>query len=136
MLSNEQPQEFFATIEKILVGVQEPSVLPDGKKDWDTEQSRVLLKHATLGFVGNLCVETKLRVHVAANVGGVLERVVSMLEIDVKGMPFDWIESISKELAVLINASLEEKAQQYLTDKNIVATIEAVLKIAKSKDDA
>jgi len=30
-----------------------------------------------------------------------------MLDLDVKSMPFDWVESITKELAVCINCSLE-----------------------------
>ena len=65
MLSTETPTEFFATIEEILKNVQQKSPLKDNKQDWDSEPNRVLLKQATLGFVGNLCVEPKLRGHVA-----------------------------------------------------------------------
>ncbi len=61
MLSTETPTEFFSTIEEILASVQQKCVLQDGKPDWSNEQNRVLLKQACLGFVGNLCVEPKLR---------------------------------------------------------------------------
>jgi hypothetical protein len=110
MLCNEAHQEFFGSIEEILASVQDVEKQKDGKVEWDKEQARVLLKHATLGFVGNLCVEAKLRGHVASDVGKVFSRVISMLEKDTKETPFDWIDSISKELAVLINAGIEEKA--------------------------
>jgi hypothetical protein len=33
-----------------------------------------------------------------------------MLELDSKDMPFDWIESSAKELAVLINIGNDERA--------------------------
>jgi len=33
-----------------------------------------------------------------------------MLKADSEQRPFDWVEQITKELAVLINCSLEEKA--------------------------
>ena len=82
MLSTETPTEFFATIEEILKSVQHLSPLKDNKTDWPNEQNRVLLKQATLTFVGNLCVEPKLRAHVALDVGGIQSRVFSMLEQD------------------------------------------------------
>jgi hypothetical protein len=76
MLCQEAPLEFFGSLEEILASVQNVEKEKDGKTDWAREQPRVLLKHATLGFVGNLCVEAKLRDHVASDVGKVLSRVV------------------------------------------------------------
>lgn len=77
---------------------------------WDVEKDRVTLKHVSLGLVGNLCVEPKLRANVAQNMGSILGRVVCMLEDDIKKMPFDWVDSTSRELAVLINSGLDDRA--------------------------
>jgi len=56
--------------------------------------------------------------------GNVLSRVYAMLEHDVKTMPFDWVEAISRELAVCINTSLEPVALKYFCDKGIVTICE------------
>lgn len=37
-----------------------------------------------------------------------------MMGEDVKAMPFDWVESITKEMAVVINCSLEPVALNYI----------------------
>jgi hypothetical protein len=63
--------------------------------------------------------------------GGVLSRVYSMLQADTKEKPFDWVESLTKELAVLINCSLEEKTIELLASKDIVYICDTVLKQAK-----
>lgn len=78
------------------------------------------MKGATLGFVGNLCVEVKLRQVIGADMGGVLSRVYVMLQSDVNSKPFDWVEGVTKELAVLINCSLEDKAVKFIAEKDIV----------------
>jgi hypothetical protein len=57
---------------------------------------------------------------IAADMGGVLTRVYSMLQADTTEKPFDWVESLTKELAVLINCSLEEKTVEVLSNKDIV----------------
>jgi hypothetical protein len=66
--------------------------------------------------------------------GGVLSRVFAMLEADVKTMPFDWVDSITKELAVCINCSLEASALKFLSERNIVTLCETVLKVTKFKE--
>lgn len=66
--------------------------------------------------------------------GGVLSRVFAMLEADVKTMPFDWVDSITKELAVCINCSLEASALKFLSERNIVTLCETVLKVTKYKE--
>lgn len=95
---------------------------------WDAEKDRVTLKHTSLGLVGNLCVEPKLRVNVAADMGKILSRVICMFENDVNNLPFDWIDSSSRELAVLINSGLEERAQIFMADKNIVPLLDQCVK--------
>lgn len=67
----------------------------------------MLLKGATLGLVGNLCIEPKLRSQIAADTAKLLSRVLSMFEQDVKELPFDWIDSVARELAVLINTGTD-----------------------------
>jgi hypothetical protein len=52
--------------------------------------------------------------------GGVLSRVYSMLQTDTAEKPFDWVESLTKELAVLINCSLEDKTVELLAKRDIV----------------
>lgn len=122
MLAMEPPVEFLTTIENILEMTSKTQLTLEDKSkiDWDFESKRSLLKGATLGFVGNLCVEVKLRQVIAADMGGVLSRVYVMLQSDVNSKPFDWVEGVTKELAVLINCSLEDKAVKFIAEKDIV----------------
>ena len=122
MLAMEPPVEFLTTIENILEMTSKTQLTLEDKSkiDWDFEIKRSLLKGATLGFVGNLCVEVKLRQVIAADMGGVLSRVYVMLQSDVNSKPFDWVEGVTKELAVLINCSLEDKAVKFIAEKDIV----------------
>lgn len=122
MLAMEPPVEFLTTIENILEMTSKTQLTIEDKSkiDWDFESKRSLLKGATLGFVGNLCVEVKLRQVIAADMGGVLSRVYIMLQSDVNSKPFDWVEGVTKELAVLINCSLEDKVVKFIAEKDIV----------------
>lgn len=122
MLAMEPPVEFLTTIENILEMTSKTQLTIEDKSkiDWDFESKRSLLKGATLGFVGNLCVEVKLRQVIAADMGGVLSQVYIMLQSDVNSKPFDWVEGVTKELAVLINCSLEDKAVKFIAEKDIV----------------
>lgn len=133
MLAMEPPVEFLTTIENILEMTSKTQLTLEDKSkiDWDFESKRSLLKGATLGFVGNLCVEVKLRQVIAADMGGVLSRVYVMLQSDVNSKPFDWVEGVTKELAVLINCSLEDKAVKFIAEKDIVQLCESVLKQTK-----
>ena len=54
-----------------------------------------------------------------------------MLSEDVKAMPFDWVESITKEMAVVINCSLEPVALNYIAQNQAVQLAETVLKACK-----
>ncbi len=133
MLAMEPPVEFLTTIENILEMTSKTQLTIEDKSkiDWDFESKRSLLKGATLGFVGNLCVEVKLRQVIASDMGGVLSRVYIMLQSDVNSKPFDWVEGVTKELAVLINCSLEDKAVKFFAEKDIVQLCESVLKQTK-----
>lgn len=61
--------------------------------------------------------------------GKILSRVVVMFQVDIKETPFDWVDSSSRELAVLINSGLDERAQIFMAEKGIVATIEEAIKM-------
>jgi hypothetical protein len=63
--------------------------------------------------------------------GGVLAKVFKILEIDVKQMPFDWVDSTTRELAVCINCGLESVALKYFSDNGIVALLETIVKAIK-----
>ena len=78
-----------------------------------------------------MCVEQKLRQVIAADMGGILSRVYSMLQADTAEKPFDWVESLTKELAVLINCSLEEKTIELLAGKDLVQICDSILKQTK-----
>lgn len=56
MLKTENTQTFFATLRDILVTTE-----PDDKDEKQVRADKVLLKHALLGFIGNLCVDALLR---------------------------------------------------------------------------
>ena len=67
--------------------------------------------------------------------GGVLAKVFKILEIDVKQMPFDWVDSTTRELAVCINCGLESVALKYFSDNGIVALLETIVKAIKFQTD-
>lgn len=46
-------------------------------------------------------------------------------------MPVDWVESITKEMAVVINCSLEPVALAYIAQQQVVQLAETVLKVCK-----
>lgn len=137
MLASEPPQEFLTMIESILALVEKPLIdqSKSDSKDWQGEGKRTLLKHAILNLIANLCVDVQLRQWIAADMGGVFSRIYSMLEIDVKQAPFDWIDSTTRELAVCINCALEATALKFLTERGIISLCEALIKKLKFKED-
>jgi len=64
-----------------------------------------------------------------------LKRVILMLENDSKDLPFDWIDSTNRELAVLINTGNDERAQQIMNDSNVLLSLEQLIKQAKTSDE-
>lgn len=57
-----------------------------------------------------------------------------MLDKDVREQPHDWVDSVSRELAVCVNAGLEISAMQLLCQKGLVPLLEQLLKQLKFKD--
>ena len=57
-----------------------------------------------------------------------------MLEQDSNELHFDWIESSQKELAVIINAGNEDKAQAIMLDSKLIPMLEKLVVKAKTSD--
>ena len=90
------------------------------------EGQRVLLKGTTLNFIGNLCVEPVLRQHISADMGGLPSQVYTLFSEDIKKRPFDWIDSVVRELHVLANCSIEAAAQTVISSKDFDKVIELI----------
>lgn len=129
-LAQEPPLEFFQTISAVLQLVQTSFIDQKDRKntDWEKEKQRLVLKHSVLNFVVNLCNDSKLRAHFASNMGGVLELCFGMLKQDVDEMDSDWVDTASRELAVLINSCLDANALKYVCSNGIVQVSEKILK--------
>lgn len=80
-----------------------------------------------INFIVNLCNDAKLRAHIASNMGGVLASCFKMLEVDSERLDYDWIDSITKELAVFINSCLDPNALKYVCENGIVKVCERLL---------
>lgn len=130
LLASEPPAEFMSMVATVLSQTEVPCMV-EGKIDWEGEHKRVLLKQAAINFIGNLCCELKLRQHIASDLGSIFSKIFKMLAEDIKAMPFDWVESITKEMAVVINCSLEPVALNYISQNNVVPMVETVLKVCK-----
>ncbi len=70
MLKTENTSNFFSTIRQILASNE-----IEEKDDKIVKADKVLLKHATLAFIGNLCVDAQLRATLAMNSEQILETV-------------------------------------------------------------
>ena len=88
---------------------------------------KVLLKHAALAFIGNLCVDPQLRLRVAANLEEVLATVYLEFERDAANKGLMWQESATRELGVLINTAIETQGQQFLVGRGAVMCVEKLL---------
>lgn len=86
--------------------------------------------------MGNLCGDPTLRQHVASNKEGILEEVILHLRTDVEGKPAFWTETVTRELAVLINVSIEGTAQTYLiSEVGVFAQLETLITTVLYKDE-
>lgn len=141
------PLEFIKTLTSILESVMKPNIFNENFNEkeeetkeqeaarLDNETQRVLLKQAMLSFVANLCAEAQLRVHISADMGGLLSKVYEVFVADTAMRPFDWVESITKELAVFVNASVETSAQTMLASKGVVTMCESLLSTVKPEKE-
>jgi hypothetical protein len=125
-----------ATIQMVLKQVEGSLLNKEdrAKTDWKAEGDRCCLKQATINFIVNLCNDKKLREHIASNMGGILLTVFEMLKNDVKEQQYDWCDSVSREVAVCINAGLEVSALKLFSENGVVKMIEDLLKILKFKE--
>jgi len=65
-----------------------------------------------------------LRKFIAANNGGLLLQITQNFVDDVKYADFDWIDIASKEMAVMINTSLENVATEMLMKQETYKVVE------------
>lgn len=135
-LASEIPSEFLSTIQIVLAKVKKSLINTEDrtKTDWKLEGDRVCVKYATMNFVVNLLNDPKLRQHIASNMGNVLSTIFDMLKEDVATMSHDWVDSVSRELAVCINAGLEVTALKYFCDNGVVEMCESLIKALKIKE--
>ena len=84
--------------------------------------------------MGNLCCEKALRLHFANDNEEVLTQVINDLNQDTKDKPFDWEDMVFKELAILINVSLEQQAQKLIFAKKVTDSLENLIMHCKSTE--
>jgi hypothetical protein len=65
------------------------------------------------GFLANLAVDSTFRKFIAAD--EFLDQVVELVRTEVEKKNFDWIDSIEKELGVLINVATVKSVGEFLT---------------------
>ena len=73
--------------------------------------------------------------HISQDMGGLLSQVYNLFAEDIKGRPFDWIDSASRELHTLANCSIQPEAQGLLASKDFDKVIELIFKAIKVKPD-
>jgi len=71
-------------------------------------RDKSLLKTALYSLIGNLCVEKSLRLKFASDLNGILTQIITDFTTDIKEKKFDWLDMGHKQLAILINVSVEE----------------------------
>jgi hypothetical protein len=70
-------------------------------------------------LIGNLCNEKSLRLKFASNTGDILSQVVTDFKIDIKERKFDWLDMMTRQLAIFINVSVEDSGRNQLISSNI-----------------
>ena len=85
---------------------------------------RILLKQTLCGFISNLALDATFRNFFAAP--EFLEYMVELLKIEKERKNFDWIDSIERIFAVLINCSLATPAQEYLAKAGVFELVEGI----------
>ena len=87
-----------------------PNGKDEKKNTWVKQEMRdkSLLKTALYSLIGNLCVEKSLRLKFASDLNGILTQIITDFTTDIKEKKFDWLDMGHKQLAILINVSVEE----------------------------
>ena len=139
MLAKEDTREFMATLKQILVQVKETDVPgeDDDKDEFEKKEvaHKSLAKSAVYCLCGNLCIEKKLRVSMAADEAGVLSQVLADFRADQAAKNFDWLDLMSKQLAVFVNVSIEKPAQALFTKANLMADLEEPIMLCRTTDE-
>jgi len=125
MLARENLQEFLGTIKDILDQIQVERTFEDACEEYEEENKdpatrkrfedkeiadKSLLKNTLYALIGNLCTEKTLRTNFANDLAGILSQIVEDFKLDLKNKKFDWLDMMTKQLAVFINVSLETSA--------------------------
>lgn len=158
MLAREDSREFFGTIAKLLkaakLAVKYEDTLAkghdaDGKHESDSNltkeqkikkhedkqaSDRCLLRSSIYAFIGNLCGEASLRKQFAADYQGILSQVVVDFRADISEGAFDWVDMVFKQLAFLVNVSIEGEGQRTMFELEMLPDIEAMFKKCNSQD--
>ena len=160
MLSREDSREFFMTIAMLLKAAK--VVVPyedtlakahdaEAREESDsslTEEQRkkahhaletaqrLTLRSAIYAFIGNLCGEASLRKKFASDFEGVLSQVSVDFRTDLTEASFDWVDMVFKQLAFLVNVSLEAEGQRQMFELELLPDIETLLKRCNSTDAA
>jgi hypothetical protein len=86
--------------------------------------------------VGNLCGEASLRKKFAGDFEGVLSAVTVDFRTDLTQASFDWVDMVFKQLAFLVNVSLEAEGQRQMFELELLPDIDMLLKRCNSTDAA
>ena len=68
---------------------------------------------------------------ISADSGELLSQVLSIFKRDVATLPFDWVESVNKELQILVNCGLELSASKIYVSAEASKQCEILLTIVK-----
>lgn len=149
MLARENLQEFMATIKQILDKIHIERKFEDVCEDLEQENKdeaakkrfedkeitdKSVLKNAIYAFIGNLCTERTLRLCFANDQGGILSQILHDFKTDLAARKFDWLDMMTKQIAVFINVSLETSAQKMLFEKGLLTDLEQVVMACKSTE--
>ena len=125
MLARENLQEFMGTIKEILDQIKVERTFEDACEDYEEENKdaatkkrfedkeiadKSLLKNTLYALIGNLCTEKTLRVNFANDLGGILSQIVEDFKTDLKNKKFDWLDMMTKQIAIFINVTMEVPA--------------------------
>lgn len=102
MLRTENTNEFFGTLKQVLQSTDAEET--DKQKNND----RLVLKQSILAFLGNLCGDPQLRASIASNIQDIMDEVFNQFTKNVEEKKLMWQEVAIRELAVLINVSVEQ----------------------------
>lgn len=139
MLAKEDTGEFMGTLKQILVQVTEKDEPEEGEDKDEFEKKEVahksLAKSSVYSLCGNLCIEKKLRMSMASDEAGVLSQIVADFRADLAAKRFDWLDMMSKQLAVFVNVAIEKSAQELFFKANLMADLEEPIMFCKSTDE-